>query len=72
MSVRGMKETDWVAVTLCDFNDPSRRESIRTHYSIDAAVRAFKNLNKIYGDMGRCWQETREGEVINDNRAEKT
>ena len=31
------------------------------------AVRTFEKLSKIYSRHGRCWQETREGEIINDS-----
>lgn len=73
MSVLGKKKNEWVAITLCDFGDPKRRFELRHHYSVDAAIRAFKDICKIYGKGNeRCWQETREGEVFNDNVLEKT
>lgn len=68
MSVAGKKKHEWVAVTLCDFGQNGRREEIRHHYSIDAALNSFKEICKIYGKKPeRCWQETRDGELINDN-----
>lgn len=74
MSVAGKKKHEFVAQTLCDFGDPTRREVIRDHFSLEAAFRAFDDLKKIYGrkDLGRnerCWQETVDGEIINDNLA---
>lgn len=72
MSVSGKKQDEWVAVTLTDFGDRNRRTEIRRHYSVDAALRAFKEICKIYGrNNERCWQETREGEILNDS-LEKT
>lgn len=68
MAVAGKGLHEWEAVTLCDFGNPTRRDPIRDHYSIEAALRAFKKISKIYGGMGRCWQETREGEIINDTQ----
>jgi len=67
MSVKDKKDCDWVAVTLCNFGDPGRRETVTKHYSVDAALRAFSKTEKIYGRNGRCWQEDRDGLVINDN-----
>lgn len=67
MSVPGMSKDDWVAKTYCDFNSPSRKEVLRTHFSVGAAARAFSKILKIYAQYGRCWQETREGEIINDS-----
>jgi hypothetical protein len=69
MSVAGKKHDDWVARTICDFGQQGRREVLRHHYSIEAALNCFKEICKIYGKKPeRCWQETREGEVINDNK----
>lgn len=81
MSVAGRTKDQWEVRTYCDFGTPPRREILRTHYSIDAALRAYKELEKIYGSnsslVGRCthaafrvWQETKNGEVINDNLAQ--
>ena len=67
MSVEGKSKDEWVAVTLCDFGDPSRREPVRHHYSLECAIRAWKKgatQRRIWG--GRFWQETREGQVLND------
>lgn len=71
MAVAGKGLHEWVAVTLCDFGDPPRRMPVRDHYSIGAALRAYKELCKIYGRTGRCWQETKEGEIINDTGVKK-
>lgn len=65
MSVSGKGLHEWVAVTLCDFGDPLKTMPIRDH-SLEAAMNAFKGLSRTYGKCGRCWQETREGEIIND------
>ena len=68
MSVAGKKKDEWVAQTLCDFGTPGRRESIRHHFSIESAIRAFDGLCKIYGrGQERCWQEDKYGELINDS-----
>ena len=67
MSVRGKKKDDWVARTLCDFGDKTRIDKIRTHFSEEAAFKAFEKINDIYGKEWRCWQETRDGRIINDN-----
>jgi hypothetical protein len=73
MSVAGKKKDEWVAITLCDFGDPNRREILRHHFSVDSAILAFKQIEKIYGrnrltnGNGRVWQETRCGSIINDN-----
>lgn len=67
MAVQGKKLNEWIARTYCNFGDPNRKEALRDHYSLDAAFRAYEKINKIYGRSGRCWQETREGVVINDN-----
>lgn len=72
MSVLGKKNDEWVALTLCDFGDPTRRHKIRNHFSMDAAINSFKDICKIYGKNSRCWQETREGVVFNENVLEKT
>lgn len=67
MSVQGKSKNDWVALTITDFNDQARREVIRHHFSIEAAVRAWQGILKIYGGMGRVWQETKEGDIINES-----
>lgn len=67
MSVKGKKKSEWVAMTLCNFGDESRRETICKHFSEMAAVKAFDKINKIYGRDGRCWQEMKDGRIINDN-----
>jgi hypothetical protein len=81
MPVVGKKKSDWEVRTYCDFGTPPRKEVLRTHFSIDAALRSYNELEKIYGSnsllVGRCthaafrvWQETRSGDVINDNLAQ--
>jgi len=73
MPVAGKKKSDWEVRTYCDFGTPPRKEVLRTHFSIDAALNAYKELEKIYGSNSLCshgarvWQETKSGEVINDN-----
>lgn len=71
MSVRGKSREDWVALTLTDFGDKSRREVLRHHFTKEAAYRAWDGLIKIYGrswikEETRVWQETREGQILND------
>ena len=69
MSVKGMGKNDYVAVTMCDFGDPERKDIIRTHFSREAANRAFRKIANIYNGIHgwRCWQETRwSGVVFND------
>lgn len=72
MSVRGKSREDWVALTLTDFGDKSRREVLRHHFTKEAAYRAWDELIKIYGrswikEEPRVWQETREGQILNDS-----
>jgi hypothetical protein len=67
MPVKGKRKNEWVAVTLCNFGEESRRDSIAKHFSETAALKAFDKINKIYGGHGRCWQEMRDGRIINDN-----
>lgn len=75
MSVAGKKRDEWVAVTLTDFATPGRREELRHHYSLEAAFRAWEGILKIYDKtwnsgtqvQARVWQETKEGELINEN-----
>lgn len=72
MSVSGKSKHEWVAVTLCDFGTPGRRESIRNHFTMEAAYRAFNDLCKVYGREGwRCWQETRDGDLVNEKIVEE-
>ena len=72
MSVAGKKKSEWEAITLCDFGQSNRRELIRTHFSIDAALRSFKEIKKIYGrNNHRLWQETRSGDVLNDSNNDR-
>lgn len=68
MSVKGKKEWQWVARTLCDFGNPNRRSELSKHYSLEAANRAFPRLVRIYGDIHhwRVWQEDRAGKILND------
>lgn len=62
------------AVTFCDFGDKTRREKIARHLSVGAAARRFKSIALCYSHLNgtpdkqtwRCWQEDREGFVIND------
>jgi len=76
MSVAGKKKSEWEAITLTNFGDPNRREVLRTHFSIEAALRAYKDIKKIYGQnrltnsSSRVWQEDKEGNVINDSHNE--
>lgn len=66
-------KSDWEAITLCNFGDPTRREIIARHYSILAALNQYKKIEKIYGrNSFRCWQETKEGAIINDNDSNYT
>lgn len=74
MSVRGKSRHDWVALTLTDFGDPSRREVLRHHYTVEAAYRAWMGILKTYtapylnrGKPSRVWQETSRGEILNDS-----
>ena len=73
MSVQGKKRNEWVALTLTDFGDPSRREVLRHHFSVEAAYRAWEPICKTYtapwsNNRGqRVWQETREGDIINED-----
>lgn len=77
MSVRGKRDCDWVAETLCDFGERGRATSLGHHFSVGAAVRHFtwKRILRIYGPYGtsgkrekwRVWQALRAtGEIIND------
>lgn len=75
MSVAGKKKSDWEVRTYCDFGTPPRKEVLRSHFSISAAIRAYREIEKIYGSnslhgSSRVWQETREGKIINDNLAQ--
>lgn len=71
MSVLGRKKDDWEYITLCDFGDYLRRHIVRHHFSLQAALNAYEDLKKIYGQNSeRCWQEDREGNIINDNHNE--
>lgn len=73
MSVRGKSKNDWVAVTLTDFGDKTRREILRHHYTVEAAYRAWQDLLKIYGkpwkpgERPRVWQEGVDGEILNES-----
>jgi hypothetical protein len=71
MSVKGKMQDEWEFRTLCDFGDPSRREVVRYHFSFLAAMRAYPGISKIYGRLGRCWQEDREGNLTMDSGATK-
>lgn len=67
MSVEGKHKDEWVAVTLCDFGQPDRREPVTHHYSIDTALRAWKRNERLRQHWGgRFWQETRDGQILND------
>lgn len=71
MSVAGKKHDEWVALTVTDFGEPGRREIIRHHFSVEAAVRAWDSILKVYSAPwatragSRVWQEDRLGEVFN-------
>lgn len=72
MSVKGKTREDWVALTLTDFGDKTRRQVLRHHFTKEAAYRAWDGLIKIYGrpwikEETRVWQETREGQILNDS-----
>lgn len=68
MSVKGKRHDEWVARTLTNFGDPSRKEVLRHHFSIPAAARAWNDILKIYGgDKNRVWQETRDGKILNES-----
>ena len=72
MSVRGKSKEDWVALTLTDFGDKTRRQVLRHHFTKEAAYRALDGICKIYGrpwikEETRVWQETREGQILNDS-----
>lgn len=62
------KNKQYAAYTYCDFGAPPRKDVIRRHGSADTAKRAFKRIAENYADLHgwRCWQETSEGEIIND------
>lgn len=79
MSVRGKRNCDWVAETLCDFGERGRATSLGHHFSVGAAVRYFtwKRLLRLYGPYRvfntsggrrwRVWQVLRAThEIIND------
>ncbi len=70
MPVAGKTKHDWCAKTLCDFGTPGRRDTLARHFSLAAAVRAFKRINKIYGELHgwNCWQEDRNTTVIQGER----
>lgn len=73
MSVRGKSKHEWVALTLTDFGDKTRKEVLRHHFTVEAAYRAWDDLLKTYGrswkpgERPRVWQETKDGETINDS-----
>lgn len=76
MSVAGKKQDEWVALTVTDFGEPGRREILRRHFSVAAAVRSWDSISKIYAAPWnsrkgqRIWQETRQGEVLNDTASQ--
>lgn len=68
MSVKGKRKDEWVAQTLTNFGDPNRKEVIRNHFTERAAHKAWEGILKIYKREGdRIWQETKEGQIINDS-----
>ena len=71
MSVKGKKEWQWVARSLCDFGTPGRNTVLSRHYSLAVVDDAFRRLVRIYGDIHhwRVWQEDRKGNILNDNTA---
>lgn len=77
MSVSGKKKGEWVAVTLTDFAETGRRHELRHHYTSEAAYRSWEKIFKTYKEcwrdgkmvVARVWQETREGDIINDSQA---
>lgn len=69
MPVAGKTKDEWVAQTFCDFGQPGRKTALANHFSIEAAIRRFKHIHKIYArDDWTCWQEDRAGNVINGAR----
>ena len=68
MSVKGKKNDEWVAATYTNFGDPCRKETLRRHFTMKAAYKAWEGILRIYGREGhRVWQETRDGEVFTEN-----
>ncbi len=65
---KGRKISDWVARTYCDFNDPTRKNEIRTHYSMETALRSWNTIRRIHYHCGRIWIETKFGEIIADTQ----
>ena len=68
-----MTSKQYVVHTYCDFGEPPRKDSIGRHGSVETAKRAFKRTAKIYADLWgwRCWQETIQGEIINDRAGKR-
>jgi hypothetical protein len=73
MPLKVKSKNQIVAVTLCDFGDPLRRDELHYHFSVNTAKKAYNNIRNIYhGIYGwRVWQETlSDHTVINDTNKE--
>jgi len=66
MSVKGKKEDDWVAKTVCDFGEVGREETLTHHYYLSTAFRAYRKHWDIYHKIHgwKVWIELRKQKGI--------
>ena len=63
------KIDDWIVATYCDYGKKNEKRVIRLSYSLESSKSAWKKFNKPFSKNGyRCWQEDREGNILNDSK----
>jgi hypothetical protein len=64
------KKDDWVVGMFCDYGTPGKKRLIRASYSLESSKHSWVRIHKMFSKNGfRCWQEDRNGKVINDTGA---
>jgi hypothetical protein len=60
---------DWVVATYCDYGKENNKTVLRFSYSLKSSVGSWCKLRKPFSKNGyRCWQEDREGNILNDSK----
>lgn len=60
---------DWVVAIYCDHGNPGSKRLIRASYSEESGKKSWAKFHKMFSQNNwRCWQETKDGKIINDTR----
>jgi len=68
-----LTKKDWVLAIYCDYGNANNKKVIRLSYTLQSGKNSWDKFKKTFSKNGyRCWQEDRDGNVVNDSNPNST